>query len=51
MYKQDLAINNPQELICHKTQLTNQKLLIKKCRELSLIYLDIQLLSSAHVFI
>ena len=24
MYKQDLVLNNPQELICHKTQTTNQ---------------------------
>ena len=23
MYKQDLALNNQQELICHKTQPTN----------------------------
>ena len=25
MHKQDLALNNLQELICYKTQLTNQK--------------------------
>ena len=24
MYKQDLALNNPQGLICQKVQLTNQ---------------------------
>ena len=24
IYKQDLALNNPQGLICHKAQLTNQ---------------------------
>ena len=23
MYKEDLALNNPQRLICHKTKLTN----------------------------
>ena len=26
MYKEDLALNKPQELICHKTEVTNQSI-------------------------
>ena len=32
MYKQDLALNNQQWLICHRTQLSYLKQLHKKCK-------------------
>ena len=39
MYKQDLALNNQQGLICHKTQLTNQPTLTV-CEQMISIKLD-----------
>ena len=46
MYKQDLALNNLQKLICHKTQPTNQPTnqQIASFYSSSLIFIDIYLL-------
>ena len=40
-FKMDLALNNPQMLICHKTQSTNQPIkFLSVCSNIDLYFLD-----------